>query len=68
MGFVGVPWVSVDPTLIRDPNLAGVVVFFVLLAVAVIGALLFNRSPDGDWLDERHGHGSVVDDWGLPRR
>jgi hypothetical protein len=56
-----------DPTLIHDPNWSGVALFFVLMAVAVLGAVFFNRSTNGDWIDEHQGRGSIDDPWGLPR-
>ena len=55
-----------DPTLIRDADPAGVVVFFLILAAILAGSLFFNRSTNGDWVDEAHGRGSVEDDWGWP--
>ena len=56
-----------DPTLMHDVDWGGVTLFFVLMAVAVLGTLLFNRSGNGDWVDERQGRGSIDDPWGLPR-
>ena len=55
-----------DPNLIHDPNWSGVAVFVLLMAAAVLGTLFFNRSTNGDWVDERQGAGSVEDTWGLP--
>ena len=52
-----------DPHLIRDPDWTSVVVFVSILAFIVIAAFVFNRSPDGDWVDEHHGSGSVDDEW-----
>ena len=55
-----------DPSLVHNPDWAGVALFFALMVVAVLGVLLFNRSRNGDWVDEEHGRGSIEDDWGLP--
>lgn len=55
--------IAVDPHLIRDPDWTSVVVFVSILAFIVIAAFVFNRSPDGDWVDEHHGSGSVDDEW-----
>jgi hypothetical protein len=37
------------------------------MITAVLGVVLFNRSRNGDWVDERHVRGSISDDWGLPK-
>ena len=56
-----------DPTLIQNPDWSGVALYVVLLVGVVAGTVFFNRSSNGDWVDERHGKGSIDDPWGLPR-